>query len=210
MRVSDISQRLRKLIPQTILRRKYSPAQKALYLTFDDGPHPDVTPKLLALLDTFNAKASFFLIGVNANQYPELVREIAQRGHTVANHSYQHLLLPKLNLQQQLDEINQSKHIIESILQQPCVFFRAPRGMWTVRVLMSLRKMGIKAVHWSRDSFDYKKLAPREIVKNLLDKPVIAGDIVLFHDDADCCIDALAELIPTWQRQGFQLKSLEF
>lgn|SRR5690606_7398809 len=209
MRVSGISRVLRGLIPQSILRRKYSSGEPALYLTFDDGPHPDVTPRLLDLLDKYNAKASFFLIGVNAKQYPELVTEIAKRGHTVANHSYQHLALPKLSYEAQLAEINQSGQVIESILRKRCVHFRAPRGQWSFRVLLSLRNMRVKAVHWSRDSMDYQKVEPAIIVKNLLDNPLTAGDIVLFHDDNDCCIAALDELLPVWQQQGFQLKSLE-
>lgn len=209
MRVSGISRLLRDLIPQTVLRRKYSSNEQALYLTFDDGPHPEVTPKLLKLLDLHNVKASFFLIGLNAKQYPDLVTEIASRGHTVANHSYQHLSLPKLSHQEQLAEICQSSKIIESILQRPCQFFRAPRGQWSFRVLLSLRKMQMKAVHWSRDSLDYQKASPAVIVKNLIDNPLAGGDIVLFHDDNDCCIAALSELIPIWKQQGFQLKALE-
>ena len=209
MRVSGISRALRGLIPQSILRRKYGSGEHALYLTFDDGPHPEVTPRLLDLLDSFNAKASFFLIGTNAKLYPELVAEIARRGHTVANHSHQHLALPKLSYEAQLAEITQSNQVIEAILQKPCVYFRAPRGQWSFRVLLSLRNMKIKAVHWSRDSLDYQKAEPAVIVKKLLDNPLTAGDIVLFHDDDDCCIAALKELIPVWQQQGYQLKALE-
>lgn len=209
MLVSGISRLLRSLIPQTVLRRRFPSKGNTLYLTFDDGPHPDVTPKLLELLDTHNAKASFFLIGVNAQQYPELVSDIARRGHTVANHSYQHLVLPKLTHIEQLSEICQSNTIIESILQKPCRFFRAPRGQWSLRVLLSLRRLKMHAVHWSRDSLDYKKNSPDVIVKNFKDAPLQAGDIVLFHDDDACCIDALKELLPLWQQQGFSLQSLE-
>jgi peptidoglycan-N-acetylglucosamine deacetylase len=209
MWVSGISRLLRQLIPQSVLRRRYSTRESALYLTFDDGPHPEVTPKLLDLLDKHNAKASFFLIGLHAQQYPELVKEIAKRGHCVANHSYKHLSLPKLTRAAQLAEINQSTDIIESILHKPCVLFRAPRGLWSFRVLFSLWRMNITAVHWSRDSLDYQKAAPDEIVKNLTVNPVVAGDIVLFHDDNDVCLDALNNLIPIWQQQGLMLKSLE-
>ena len=105
MRVSGISRVLRGLIPQSILRRKYSSGEPALYLTFDDGPHPDVTPRLLDLLDKYNAKASFFLIGVNAKQYPELVTEIAKRGHTVANHSIHSLIQGPFLMDQVFDDV---------------------------------------------------------------------------------------------------------
>lgn len=209
MLVSGVTKLLRGLIPQSVLRRRYPAAGQHIFLTFDDGPHPHVTPKLLDLLDRYQAKASFFLIGVNAQQYPDLVRDIAKRGHTVANHSYQHLALPRLSEEQQLAEIQQSRDVIEAILQQPCNLFRAPRGLWSLKVLLRLQRMNIKAIHWSRDSLDYQKSAPTVIVSHFNQHPVRAGDVVLFHDDDECCIEALQELLPIWQQQGYVLKALE-
>jgi peptidoglycan-N-acetylglucosamine deacetylase len=206
---SSISRLLRKVLPQSILRRKVPNSQHSVFLTFDDGPHPEVTPKLLDLLDTHNVKATFFVIGINAQQYPELVSDIARRGHSVANHSYRHLNLPNLSPEVQLTEICQAKNIIESIVQKPCVLFRAPRGQWSVRVLLKLRHLKIKAVHWNRDSLDYQQASPVSIIQNFKDNPLVKGDIVLFHDDNDCCIAALQELIPMWKQQGFLLHSLE-
>lgn len=209
MLVSGVTKLLRGLIPQSVLRRHYPAARQDIFLTFDDGPHPEVTPKLLDLLDRYQAKASFFLIGVNAQQYPDLVRDIAKRGHTVANHSYQHLALPRLSDEKQIAEIQQSRDVIEGILQQPCTLFRAPRGLWSLKVLLRLKRMKIHAIHWSRDSLDYQKSAPSVIVSHFQQRPVQGGDVVLFHDDDDCCIEALQELLPAWQQQGYVLKALE-
>lgn len=209
MLIGSISQLLRKLLPQSVLRRKFDSAEPLLYLTFDDGPHPQVTPKLLDLLERHNVFASFFVIGKNAQQYPEILREIAQRGHSIGNHSYQHLTLPRLSAAKQLTEICQANQIIESTIQKPCVLFRAPRGQWSIRLLLRLRRLQIKALHWSRDSMDYQTVSPTEIVQNFIDKPLSCGDIVLFHDDNERCIEALQELIPMWKQQGYLLKALE-
>src|SRR6186713_2927733 len=100
----------------------------SIYLTFDDGPHPQVTPLLLDLLKTKNAKATFFLIGTNIEAYPDLARQIVANGHSIGNHSYDHKRFHELKLQTQLNQVITTNKLIEKITGAECKLFRAPGG----------------------------------------------------------------------------------
>lgn len=154
----------------------------SIYLTFDDGPDPDVTPQLLDLLKTRNAKATFFLVGANIEAYPELVSRIVENGHSIGNHSYNHKRFHELELQSQLDEIISTNNLIEKITGAKCKLFRAPGGRWTVPLFLKLIRLGITSVHWSKDSMDWRKNS-EQAISYLAKKPIKNMDIVLLHDD---------------------------
>jgi peptidoglycan-N-acetylglucosamine deacetylase len=154
----------------------------SIYLTFDDGPHPHVTPQLLDLLETKNAKATFFLVGRSVEAYPELVGRIAENGHSIGNHSYNHERFHELELQTQLDEIVATNSLIEKITGAKCKLFRAPGGRWSLRLVLKLIRLGITSVHWSKDSMDWSKNS-EQAISYLAKKPIKNKDIVLLHDD---------------------------
>lgn len=154
----------------------------SIYLTFDDGPDPNVTPLLLDLLKTKNAKATFFLVGKNIEAYPELVSAIIANGHSIGNHSYDHKAFHKLALQTQLDQIITTNNLIEKITGAKCKLFRAPGGRLSFALFLSLIKLGITSVHWSKDSMDWQQNC-EQAISNLVKKPIKNKDIVLLHDD---------------------------
>ncbi|MEE1675360.1 polysaccharide deacetylase family protein [Agarivorans aestuarii] len=198
-----------KVLPDSWFLIKRSPREAALYLTFDDGPYPEFTTALLALLAKHQAKATFFVLGARAEKFPELTRQIAEQGHSLANHSYNHPRFDHISAAERKLQIEQTNSAIQSLTQKPCRLFRSPQGRWSSSLLAYLVRRGMTAVHWSRDSLDYKKEPSTVLIKRFNEQPVSAGDIILFHDDNNLCIDALAELIPQWQAQGFELKALE-
>jgi len=182
---------------------------KSLYLTFDDGPVQGITETLLDLLDKYQVKATFFIIGQCAKNNPEIIKEIHNRGHKIANHTYTHPAFHKISLSDKINEIISTNILIKELTNEDCGIFRAPQGRWDIKLLIQLFRLRITAVHWSRDSMDFLKEPPAKIVKRLIDEPVEPGDILLFHDDDSRSIEALETLIPYWQSQGFSLKALE-
>lgn len=198
-----------KLLPNSLFLIDGKRESKSLYLTFDDGPVPSITEKLLDLLDTYQVKATFFIIGQCAKNNPDIVKEIHNRGHTLANHTYTHPAFHKISLTEKINEIISTNILIKELTNSDCGIFRAPQGRWDIKLLIQLFRLKITAVHWSRDSMDFLKEPSAKIIERLIDEPVQSGDILLFHDDDSRCIKALETLIPHWQSQGFTLKALE-
>ncbi len=197
-----------KLLPSWLLRYKDSSAGNAIYLTFDDGPDPDVTPKVLALLQRYDAKASFFVIGEKAVQHQSIIQRIHASGHLVANHSYRHVKFTDLTFSEQLQEVEKTNQTIQNIIGSDCRIFRPPGGIWNIRLLWSLVLNGIVLVNWCRDSLDCRNNSAAEIIELFKKQPVQAGDIVLFHDDGDKVCDILSEMLPYWQAKGLSFNVL--
>jgi peptidoglycan/xylan/chitin deacetylase (PgdA/CDA1 family) len=149
--------------------------EKKLYLTFDDGPIPDLTPKILDILNEYRAYATFFCVGENAYLYPELLNNIRSQGHILGNHSYHHLNGWKTFLKEYIEDINKSNQILKSSL------FRPPYGQITYSQIKELKKE-YKIIMWSILSGDFDtNLSPEECLFNVLQSK--AGDIVVFHDN---------------------------
>jgi peptidoglycan/xylan/chitin deacetylase (PgdA/CDA1 family) len=182
---------------------------KSLYLTFDDGPVHGITEELLELLEQYQVKATFFMIGSQMSKSPDLLNKVYEQKHTIANHSYRHPNFNKLSIEKIIEEITSTNKVIKKNTLQNCRLFRAPQGRWSMKLLFTLFRLKMTAVHWSRDSMDFLKEHPEKIVKRFIDAPVKNGDIILFHDDDSRCLEALKTLIPHWQSQGFSLNALE-
>jgi peptidoglycan/xylan/chitin deacetylase (PgdA/CDA1 family) len=174
------------LVPNKVLLtsgKSLSSDNNSIYLTYDDGPDPDATPDLLDLLDKNSAKATFFVIGNLAEKHPDIVKDIFDRGHTVANHSYNHSKFSKLSLDEQLKEIEQTNEALFNITGEHCKIFRPPQGFISISLLFALYKKGICTINWSRDSDDCR-YSSEEVIKNIENKPLCKDDIVLMHDDS--------------------------
>ena len=197
------------ILPDRLFLLSKNQNEKALYLTFDDGPVPGVIERLLDLLDKHQIKVTFFVIGSRAEKHHDLLAEIHKRAHTIANHSYSHPEFHKISHAEKIAEINKTNQIIEQIVGEPCSLFRAPQGRWDLKLLFTMLKKKITAVHWSRDSMDFLKEPANKIVERFIKHPVKAGDIILFHDDHERCVDALEILIPQWLEQGYRFNALE-
>ncbi len=149
--------------------------EKKIYLTFDDGPTPDITEFTLETLDTYGAKASFFCIGKNVIEHPTLYQKLITNGHTVANHTFNHLNGLKTNTELYLKNVYDAKEIIKSDL------FRPPYGQIKYRQLRLLKK-NFKIVMFDVLAGDFDQhISPEQCLKNVL-KHATIGSIIVLHD----------------------------
>jgi peptidoglycan/xylan/chitin deacetylase (PgdA/CDA1 family) len=157
-------------------------ARNEIALTFDDGPDPDVTPRVLDILDAYRAKASFFVIGDKAAAQPGLIRDIAKRGHSIENHSCGHSNVFGFFAWTALrDDIRAAQEIIAGITGEPPVFFRSPMGIRNPMLEPVIARLGLHYITWTRRGFDTVSDDP-EIVLERLSRKLAAGDILLLHD----------------------------
>ncbi len=180
--------------------------EKALYLTFDDGPHPTITPIVLDLLSKYNAKATFFCIGDRAKRYPEILQRIRQEGHAIGNHTQHHVNGWATLDRDYIDQVNQAAEFIPSKL------FRPPYGRIKRSQAGLLQKEGYKVVMWTILSADYDhKLSKEECLSRVV-RRIESGDIYLFHDSEkgeERMLAVLPSLLKVATDKGFLFKILE-
>ena len=183
-------------------------SRREIALTFDDGPDPEVTPRVLELLERFRAKASFFCIGEKAAAYPELVKEIARRGHSVENHSYHHhQAFAFFGISRLRREVDAAQATVAAITGRPPVFFRAPAGFRSPLLDPVLAPRGLRYVSWTRRGFDAVSGDPNRILRQLT-RGLSAGDVLLLHDRAPVVLAVLPALLGQISAQGLKAVSL--
>ena len=191
---------LRWLYPRALWRMDKN--VKAVYLTFDDGPIPNITPWVLDLLDKYNIKATFFLVGDNVRKHPEEFKMIVERGHRVGNHTFNHISGLKYLSYNYLENTNKADELINSTL------FRPPHGWmrWGQYMVLSHR---YTVVMWDLVTRDYsKRLNGRQVLRNVK-KYVRNGSIITFHDSIKSeknMIYALPRAIEWLLEQGYEFK----
>ena len=161
-----------------------SPARerRAIALTIDDGPDPQVTPRVLDLLDRYDMRATFFCIGSRAQRHPTLTREIVARGHAVENHTHRHRHTFSVSGPNTLiREVAAGQAALADITGELPRFFRAPAGLRNVFLESVLQKFDLQLAAWTRRGFDTKEGDPRVVSARLLNG-LAAGDILLLHD----------------------------
>lgn len=193
---------LRWIYPRAIWRMDHQ--EKAVYLTFDDGPIPEATPFILDQLDRVGAKATFFMVGDNARKYPHLLEEVRKRGHRIGNHTYNHIGGFKWLSWKYLKNAEKANEILQTDL------FRPPHGWMKPLQYIRLRQH-YKIVMWDLVTRDYSKwLTAEEVVANVR-KYARSGSIITFHDSLKS-IDKLKSALPQslqWlQEQGYAFKLL--
>jgi len=194
---------LRFILGRNILWQKSS-ERKSIYLTFDDGPTPEVTPQLLDLLDDEKIKATFFCVGQNVERYPELFEQIQKRGHRVGNHTFNHLKCFNTNFYSYINNVKKADDLIGSNL------FRPPHGQISPRVVRTLQP-DFQIVMWDIITCDYDKaLAPEKVLKNAI-KYSRNGSIVVYHDSLKAQKNLFATLpdaIKFWKSKGYAFEIL--
>lgn len=173
-------------------------------VSFDASWGGDQTLRILDLLDEYNAKATFFLVGIWVDKYPELVKEIAARGHEIGNHSDSHPEMSKLSKEQIIRELDGCSDKIEALTGQRPTSFRPPYGDYDNKVVTVARSEGYEVVQWSIDSLDWKNKGVDDLIRRAT-KNVQKGDIILFHNDSKYILDALPTILKTYQQQGFTM-----
>lgn len=179
-------------------------SEKTIYLTFDDGPIPAITPWVLDILDEYHAKATFFCVGDNVKKYPEVFAEVKERGHAVGNHTFKHISGWKTSKEQYLADVEEANQYIQSPL------FRPPYGKMTKPQIRELSKT-YKVVYWDVLSGDFdRNMDYRTCLKNLKSK-VESGSIVVFHDSYKSeriLRQVLPEMMDYWHNEGFSFQKL--
>lgn len=172
---------------------------KLIYLTFDDGPVPEVTPQVLDILDEYGWKATFFCVGDNVRKYPEVYQEVLRRGHRVGNHSFNHIRGYRYSVEDYVANVQKATAYIESRL------FRPPHGRITFSQIKALKE-DYDIVMWDVITYDYdKKKKPEQImrtVRNYLRK----GSIVVFHDSIKAkenVLTVLPQALAYWKEKGY-------
>jgi len=186
-----------------LVRRGKGPG---IHITFDDGPHPVNTPEILDILDRFECKATFFLIGGEAEKHMNLVREILARGHAVGFHSYSHLSNKKCSFREFRDDFRKLEKL-ERDLATEIRLYRPPYGDMTLRTLCWLALTRRKIIMWSldsRDSFDEAD----DIVRTLDPGNIGSGEIILFHDDYDLTVELLPSILERLHRRGLRSSAI--
>ena len=209
MLLNKIKKTLISLIPNRLLTRRLFAKDNVIYLTFDDGPVETITNQLLDFLLEEDIKATFFIIGINAENNFDSTNRIINDGHALGNHSYNHKGFKYLSLKDQICQINKANSIISRFNPRNKKLVRTPQGTWSVMLLSVLNVLNFRCIHWSYDSNDCTKLSSDDIIKQLKNYPVSAGEIILFHDDDTKCIKILKELVPFWKSQGYSFDRID-
>ncbi|EGF56481.1 polysaccharide deacetylase family protein [Bacteroides fluxus] len=209
---------LRKLYPGAIWRM--NPNEKAVYLTFDDGPIPEVTPWVLDLLDKHNIKATFFMVGDNIRKYPEEFRMVVERGHRIGNHTFNHIRGFEYTARNYLGNTEQARIFMEMGGDINCnvekvlypLLFRPPHGHMFANQYLTL-KQTYRIVMWDLVTRDYsKKLRGPQVLANVM-RYARNGSIITFHDSLKSWENgnlqyALPRAIDFLKEEGYEFKLL--
>ncbi len=153
---------------------------RSVALTFDDGPSPD-TLKILEILRLADTKATFFVVGKEAEKYPEIVKKIVEEGHEIGNHSYSHPIYLFCTPEKTRRELEKTQEIIKTAVGFAPKIARPPCGVRTPAYFKTAKNLGLATIQWSDAGFDWKKISAEKICKNVL-KTVQSDSIILLHD----------------------------
>ena len=176
-----------------------------VYLTFDDGPSPAWTPQLLDGLKERNVKATFFLIGENAKNNPELVKREAEEGHLIGNHTYHHVEITRVPDETAQEEILMTNEVITGITGEEVSYMRPPFGVWQKNLE---RKLDVMPVLWTIDPLDWTTDNEDEIINKVVTQ---AGenDIILLHDCYESSVNAALRIVDILQKEGFEFVTVD-
>lgn len=179
---------------------------KYIALTFDDGPHPEYTPQILKILYENGAAATFFVVGENAERYPELVRAEFDLGFEIGNHTFSHLRTNEKSAGALYDEIKKADGIISEITGEKPTLFRPPEGRHNNKTDEIIKKAGKKTVLWTIDTRDWAHTDKYKIIENIKNN-VNNGSVILFHDyivPPSPTPDVLREILPYLKERGYE------
>ncbi len=161
--------------------RKHQNSEKKIALTFDDGPHRKYTEEILDILDEFGVKATFFVVGSNAEAYPDLVKREWEAGHEIGNHTYSHPHLTNIEADVLFSEMQQTDDILNRLVGYRPKLFRPPEGVYSQTVSTTLERMDYIPVLWTVDTGDWKRPAAQTIADTVMNHTE-TGVIILCHD----------------------------
>jgi len=173
--------------------------------TFDDGPDPEVTPKVLDVLREANVQAAFFVIGRNAEKHPKLLKQIMDEGHVIGNHTYNHdYVFSKAAAEKQVTD---GQEAIEKIIGKRTKYFRPPFGVMTPEIASAIRKEKCTVIGWDLRSQD-GRIRTKEATVKRISSHLLKSTVLLFHDTNPTTPDALREIIHLCRQNGMKIVSL--
>ena len=170
-------------------------------ISFDAAWGGEKTLEILDILDEYGIKATFFLVDIWTQRFPELVKEIAARGHEIGNHSTSHPEMSKLSKEKIAQELETMSANVEKLIGQRPTLFRPPYGDYNNDVVLTARQNGYEVIQWSVDSLDWKNKGVQPLIDRAT-KNVKSGDIVLFHNDSQYIVEALPAVLESYRKQG--------
>ncbi len=193
----------------TIEEAKLSPSEKAIALTFDDGPWPESTAQVLDILKKNNIKATFFEIGQNLKNYPDLAKRVVAEGHVLGNHTWHHWY-HYMNPQAAAFEIESTSDLIYQTTGVKTNLFRPPGGIMRNGVYDYAKNKKYATILWSADSIDYSRPPVPRLINNIM-REAKPGGIVLMHDgggNRSHTVEALPEIISEFRNQGYRFVTI--
>jgi peptidoglycan/xylan/chitin deacetylase (PgdA/CDA1 family) len=191
--------------------------QRGVGLTFDDGPHPLYTPRVLEILDHFQAKATFFVIGRHLQEHGDLVIAASRAGHLIGNHTYHHSRVMNFFPSEKMrEEILSGQSEVEKWAGYKPRFYRQPTGFRNPRIFAILKELQLTMVGWQVRAYDTQQKKPRSIVQRIL-KKAQPGGVILLHDGSDSAItedrnatlEALPEILQGLKDRGMEFLTLD-
>ncbi|MEZ4936178.1 MAG: polysaccharide deacetylase family protein [Crocinitomicaceae bacterium] len=184
----------------------FSVTKKEVFLTFDDGPQPEVTDWVLDLLLKHEIKATFFCVGANVRKHPEIYARMLNEGHAIGNHTFSHQNAWKASKKEYLEDIQKASELIESKL------FRPPYGKISNALVKDIKEMGNEVIMWSILSYDFKTNLNTESQLKILKRKTSPGSILVFHDSMKS-FHNLKKMLPSFieygKTQGWDFKRIE-
>lgn len=174
--------------------------QKRVALTFDDGPHPEVTLQILQCLERYHAKATFFMLGNRVQHYPDIARKVKDAGHELGNHTWSHPVLTKLTAAQVMNEFATTEEAIFNATGQEATVFRPPYGATNEAIEQNLPRDGIL---WSIDTLDWKHKNADKVVA-MVKQQIHNNAIILMHDIHQSTADALPAVLEFLSKEGYE------
>lgn len=177
-------------------------ARNSVCLTFDDGPDPVQTPRVLDALEELGIPATFFVVGERAERHPALIRRIVDEGHALGHHSFTHSVPHQTSASRLLAEVRQTRTLLHNLVGRNPTLFRPPHGKLTARKALGLWRERQTIVLWNVDPKDFACESAEELRTWFRHRPLVGGDIVLLHDNRPHAADALPELVRATRANG--------
>lgn len=210
LRRSAVKNAVKRLLQEASLRRFVYrlPSRGSVYLTFDDGPNPQYTRRILEILERMNAAATFFLVGQAVERHGEIVSRIQAADHAIGLHTYSHRTLDRMDSAEFSREIQKNQQAIERITGKRPTLLRPPKGQISLPALVRAARHGLTIVHYTITSNDWKARSVADILDSIGLKRLEGGEIISFHDDNQHTIEALPIIIDTLRTSSFRCASV--
>lgn len=187
-------------------------SKKLVALTFDDGPESKYTSQIMDILDQYNIKATFFVIGQNAEKHPEALKSIHERGHEIGSHTWSHKYLPKLSKQEVEKEILRTEKLITDIIGEHSALLRPPYGAIKKEGIEFVNSLGYNVVNWSVDTKDWAGTSGEQMMK-YVQQQLKPGGIILMHNGGNPksvknTVDTLPKMIEWIKEQGYEFATV--